>query len=141
MTKSIREQIIEEARSFLGTPFHHQGRVKHHGVDCVGLIACIGKTLGLFDYDRTNYSWQPSGILLDELEKAGFVKLPEEAEPEFGDVGVFWLTKRQVVQHIAIFTEHGMLHTFQDVGKVVEHVVDHTWRKRLAGVYRFPGVD
>lgn len=139
--KSIREQIIEEARSFLGTPFHHQGRVKHHGVDCVGLVACVGKVLELLKYDRTDYSWQPQNILKGELEKAGFVKRNEDEEPEPGDVGIFWLSKRHIVQHIAIFTEYGMLHTYQDAGKVVEHVIDHKWRKRLVAVYKYPGVE
>jgi cell wall-associated NlpC family hydrolase len=31
---SIRAAVVAEARSWLGTPFHHQGRVKAAGVDC-----------------------------------------------------------------------------------------------------------
>ena len=38
-----REAVIAEARSFIGTPYHHEGRVKgpNGGVDCAQLIALV----------------------------------------------------------------------------------------------------
>ncbi len=36
-----REAVIAEARSWLGTPFHHQGRLKGVGVDCGQLLAAV----------------------------------------------------------------------------------------------------
>lgn len=38
MDPSRRTSILEEARSFLGTPYHHKGRVKGVGVDCGGFL-------------------------------------------------------------------------------------------------------
>ena len=38
MDTKTRGRILAEARSWLGTPFHHKGRVKHVGVDCGGYI-------------------------------------------------------------------------------------------------------
>lgn len=34
-----QSEFVKESVEFLGTPFHHHGRVKHGGVDCVGLLA------------------------------------------------------------------------------------------------------
>lgn len=41
-----RAAIITAARAQLGTPFRHQGR-SAQGVDCVGLLICIGRALDL----------------------------------------------------------------------------------------------
>ena len=35
------EQAVEIARTWIGTPYHHQGSMKGIGVDCVGLIRGI----------------------------------------------------------------------------------------------------
>ena len=50
-----RENIVAIARSFIGTPWLHQGR-EWHGVDCVGIIIKIGHLTGTTFYDTTaNY--------------------------------------------------------------------------------------
>lgn len=36
-----RLAIVEEARSWLGTPFHHHARVKGAGVDCINFPAAV----------------------------------------------------------------------------------------------------
>ncbi len=41
-----RVEIVAVARSWLGTPWIHQGRLKDIGVDCGGLIISLGKELG-----------------------------------------------------------------------------------------------
>jgi len=43
MSKVTKQQIILQARTWLGTKYHHQGRLKKSkagagGVDCIGLI-------------------------------------------------------------------------------------------------------
>jgi len=44
-----RDQIVAVARSWIGTPFHHQARVKGVGADCVGLTIGVALELGLID--------------------------------------------------------------------------------------------
>ena len=34
----MKKQIIQTARQWLDTPYHHQARVKGVGVDCIGLV-------------------------------------------------------------------------------------------------------
>lgn len=38
MDTETRAGILADARSWIGTPYHHKGRVKGVGVDCGGLI-------------------------------------------------------------------------------------------------------
>ena len=42
-----KEDVVREAKTWLGTPFHHQGRLKGVGVDCAGVIVCVAKELKL----------------------------------------------------------------------------------------------
>lgn len=51
-----RVEIVAMARSWLGTPWIHQGRLKSVGVDCGGLIIGVGKETGLLDFDTQAYS-------------------------------------------------------------------------------------
>lgn len=44
-----REQIVEEARSFIGTPYHLGGRAKGVGVDCGTFLLLVYQKLGLID--------------------------------------------------------------------------------------------
>lgn len=46
MDTQARERILAEARSWLGTPFHHKGRIKGVGVDCGGLIYSVFNACG-----------------------------------------------------------------------------------------------
>jgi NlpC/P60 family putative phage cell wall peptidase len=41
-----RETIVAAARSWFGTPYHHQASVKGVGSDCLGLIRGIWRELG-----------------------------------------------------------------------------------------------
>ena len=35
---TTRTDVVAAAREWLGTPFHHQARLRGVGVDCVGLV-------------------------------------------------------------------------------------------------------
>lgn len=43
---SVQLAVISEARSWIGTPVFHRGRVKGAGVDCVGLVFAAGVNAG-----------------------------------------------------------------------------------------------
>ncbi len=45
--EKIREKVVAEARSWLGTPFHIGARVKGAGVDCGQLLYCVYHACGL----------------------------------------------------------------------------------------------
>jgi cell wall-associated NlpC family hydrolase len=45
--RKLRAKIVEEAKSWLGTPWHHEGRVKGAGIDCGMLILEVYEHVGL----------------------------------------------------------------------------------------------
>ncbi len=58
MATFTRNDIIRVARSYIGTPFRLYGR-ERTGVDCVGLLYCLGKDLGIEVDNYTNYKATP----------------------------------------------------------------------------------
>lgn len=64
---ATRQQVVAEARSWIGTRYHHAGRIKavrdatgaivdRGGVDCATLVACVYAAVGLIpDIDVPHY--------------------------------------------------------------------------------------
>ena len=44
MALITRAAIVAEARSWLGTPYHHQASRKGAGADCLGLVRGVWRT-------------------------------------------------------------------------------------------------
>jgi len=145
---NIRAQIVEEAQSYVGTPFQHQARLKGIGVDCVGLVIEVGRTVGLLpaNYENTSYSKpqyprKPDGTTLMR-ELTAHMQLINPIDARVGDVLVFWLNaKTRRPQHIAFVTNKGMLHTYANVGRVVEHRIDDKWKRRICAAFQFRGIE
>jgi cell wall-associated NlpC family hydrolase len=142
-----RIAIVAEARTWLKTPFHHQARVKHVGVDCAGLPICTGRALGCFpaDMDVVGYARSPDGVsLLAYCDQ--WMKRIEPAEMDVGDVIVIRFELDP--QHLGIVGDYpgggfSMIHalgTADGRGRVVEHRLDEGTLERLVAVYRMPGV-
>ncbi len=147
------EHIVAQARTWLGTKYHHQGRLKKSrngpgGVDCVGLVVGVVHELGIHDgngnvlslYDETNYSFYPEGERLVRSIEKHLRKVPYE-EMQIGDVLLFKFHRDP--QHIGLLTDYptggiGVIHCNSSAGKVVEHPLSKTWLRLLVDVYRFP---
>ncbi len=68
-------EILAAARTWLGTPWRHQGRLKDAAVDCGGLILGVGNELRLLDFDTRAYGRIPDGQQLRALRQQGFMLL------------------------------------------------------------------
>lgn len=66
----IENAIIQEARTWLGTPFKHQGRLKGQGVDCLGLLVGVAAALRLRGRD---------GLPLTSRDSLAYGHYPDEA--------------------------------------------------------------
>ncbi|MCA1807260.1 MAG: NlpC/P60 family protein [Actinobacteria bacterium] len=137
-----RSQIVDEARAWLGTPFSHQGRSRS-GVDCSGLVICVGKSLGLLDgYVDSGYARQPDpDNMLEKLSIWGDKIHVKDALP--GDV--LWFRFIQPM-HLGILTDFsdgqlGLIHSYYEANGCVEHSLDNVWKKRVVSAFRFRGVD
>jgi cell wall-associated NlpC family hydrolase len=132
-----KSDIVDAARAYLGTPYHHQGRVRD-GLDCLGLLVMVCRDLGLPHVDRNDYARIPEGDrLVTELrEHTGREMRPSEAVP--GDILVFRYLRRP--RHVAIKTYAGMIHAWAQAGEVVEHSMDERWLRQCVTAFEFKGV-
>ena len=113
----------------------HQGRSRKHGVDCIGLLTVTLTELGYGFDDCLQYERYPDGVILPAILDA---HLEPTDDPVPGDVLTFWIRKRGWIQHLAFKTDTGMIHTWYNVGRVVEHRFDERWAKRIAKTYKVP---
>lgn len=142
--------IVHCARSWIGTRFLHQGRLKQSathkgGVDCLGLLIGIATELQLTDaagkpltdYDDTHYTHTPNtSMLLHWL--ATLLKPKPVTQLSAGDVALFRLDGNP--QHLAIIADGktgglNLIHSYAQARKVVEHELDEHWKKLLVAGY------
>lgn len=137
-----RDDIVAEARSWVGTKWRHQGRSRVHGVDCAGLVIAVAHELGLSEFDIANYRREPRKHIFiqhfrDNMhERAIADRLP-------GDV--LLLRDRQFTCHAAILAMQGgrqsIIHAFAGRRQVVEEDYSADWRGRTTQCFAFPGLD
>lgn len=139
--RPISEAIIAEARTWLGTPWHHQACVKGVGADCTGVVRGVGNALGLMRYDDKaedtkayrGYGRAPiPRLVVQGLDQ--FLDRVPRAEAGPGDV---LLLRAPEPQHLAIVTDaDSMIHATNARG-VVETPLPEGWRRQCVGVWRY----
>lgn len=76
MDTSARDRVLTEALSWQGTPWHHQGRVKGVGVDCLMFLAEVYERAGVIPHaDPGNYARDWHMHRSDELFMGGVLAL------------------------------------------------------------------
>lgn len=131
------DEVVAEARTWLGTPFRHQGRVKGEAGDCLGIVACVGKEKGGTDYDTLTYGRRPNPRRMSRLLGEHLVRI---AVGEAGPADVLHMAWGSLPMHLAIVTDVGILHAWEGAGRCVEHPLDFIWRSRIRAAYRFPAL-
>ena len=126
-----RQRVVEIARSFLGTKYHHLGRVKGVGVDCATLLAEVYEEAGLIPHVELPY-YSPQWHLHRDAERyLSFVteyasEVPGPPLP--GDV-VLWRFGR-TFSHGAIVIEWPMIiHAYLNQSVVLENADAAQWLK------------
>jgi NlpC/P60 family putative phage cell wall peptidase len=129
-------QVVSQAQTWLGTPWHHQARLKGVGVDCIGLLVGVCKELNISVQDYQEYARFPDGYhLAKELDRQLIKKF---TQPMPGDIMLFRISR--MPQHIAICSPLGLIHAHQGVMQVVETAMPKYWDTHILGVYQLPGV-
>jgi cell wall-associated NlpC family hydrolase len=134
----LRARVIAAARTCLGTPFRHQGRLPDRGLDCVGVIVVAARALGMAPADYRDYGRLPQGGLLEARLATAGLKAVDPAAAGPGDVLVF--TFERWPRHVGLKTDRGLLHAWAQRRRVVEHSMTADWLARISGAFRFPGV-
>ena len=162
-TSTLGWEVVVEARTWLGTPFRHQGRIKNVGVDCLGLLVGVAAELNLKSktgepltaLDELGYGHFPDS---DYLQKQLAETMEVIEKPIVGSIGLFCIDGR--AQHLGIFgtklnQESGiknqevfshdscfmfqdsmtLIHAYAPMRKVVEHGFTDEWKARLIKAY------
>ncbi len=101
---TTREAVVAEARSWIGTPWHHAGRVKGVGVDCVGLPVGVLRACGAVaqDFDVPPYVQSPDGTMIKTCSR--YMTQIKRSEMQIGDLIV--LASDVVPQHLGIVGDY-----------------------------------
>jgi len=140
---TTRQQIIDEARTWLGTPWHHRARVKGAGVDCVMLLCEVYETTGAIPHVEPEY--YPIDVMMHRdgehviawLERFGsLVEVPQPA-----DVVIFRFGRSFSHAGIIADTDLNVIHAFRSYNMVVETRIDeHLLAGRERRFYAFRGL-
>lgn len=136
-----RDDFVKTCRGYLDTPFRHQGRLPGVGLDCAGVAVCAARECGEEVADFLAYSRLPSSaVFLETIGKScDRIRLSESLP---GDLLVFEFDANP--QHLAILTEASpmyIIHAYTPARKVVEHILDEQWKKKIRAVFRIRGVE
>ena len=139
-----RPHIVVLARTWLGTPYHHQASVKGAGTDCIGLVRGIWRELygrepqALPAYTRDWAEAHGRETLL-EAAHCHLVEIPPAAAQP-GDILVFRWRRNAPAKHCAILsTPTAMIHALEGA-PVSEVSLSPWWRRHLAAAFMFPEV-
>jgi cell wall-associated NlpC family hydrolase len=123
LSEDARARFVEEARSYIGTPWKHLGRARS-GIDCIGLLLVAGEKSGVVQkFEFTAYTRNPNGTsLLDEFDK--YCNQKPLTEIRRGDILITRDTSVLLPCHCGIiderFGEFRLIHAYAKARRVVE---------------------
>jgi NlpC/P60 family putative phage cell wall peptidase len=138
-------QVVNLARSWIGTPYRHQGCVRGAGADCLGLLRGVWREL---------YGAEPEAVppyMADWAEPGGQEALWDAARRWLvpcgagpggpGDVLLFRMREGGIAKHLGITAETGdaasFIHAYSGHG-VVESPLSQPWARRIVARFTFP---
>lgn len=150
--KLLRDRVVAEARSWIGTPFLHQQSLKGVGVDCIGVILGVGRDLELLQISPdqwapyAGYSRQPNPRVMRRF-MCQFLKespTPRTQIPPAGSIGWFgW--RLDLPMHLGIVAEFEgratVVHSFEPAGACCENSIDETWLRLVESWWDFPALE
>lgn len=135
MAKNL--EVILEAKTWLGTPYHHQGRIKGIGVDCGMLLCEVYHAAGHIPFvDPRPY---PPDWYMHQMDSKYLDWVREYAEPVSeplpGDIALFHFG--QCISHAAIVVEWPtIIHAYHGQGCILGDATKGKLCSNLAGFWR-----
>ncbi len=132
MSDTLREAVIAEALTWIGTPFHHAARVKGAGVDCLMLLAEVYERAGAAPHVEPPF-YVPDWHLHRDAERymeglIGYAR-PIYGPPLPGDIALFRFGR--TFSHGAIVVEWPRLvHAYWAIGVVWGDAMLHPLKDR-----------
>jgi len=141
MSAITADAIVRSARGMVGTPFHHLGRTPgpSGAIDCVGLLACVGKEIGGSVVDEPIYPKETDGSVLMRC-LSSCCEMLETKRPMRGDIVVF--KRGRATWHACIVSKLApltMIHAWGRYtrGAVREEPLSPRWSRSIHSVWRY----
>jgi len=136
------DEIVAEARSWIGTPYCHQASLKGVGADCLGLVRGVWRAL---------YGGEPAPVppyspdwtranTGDTLSDAAAQHLIEKAiaDAQPGNVLLFRYRSQDPARHCAVLSAPDKIIHAYARRAVCETALVPWWRNRISGAFAFP---
>jgi NlpC/P60 family putative phage cell wall peptidase len=109
---TTRADVVAEARSWIGTPFHWQASLKGKGCDCKGLVVGVARELGMPEADNAFASIHDYGhaVPVRTLREGLAAMFDRVSEPQPGDVLLLMMAGQP--QHVGIHAGDVLIHTY-----------------------------
>jgi cell wall-associated NlpC family hydrolase len=133
-----RLRVVESARNWLGTPYHHRGAQKGVGTDCGMSLICIFSDAGVIDYFDPG-PYPPDWMLhRDEQQYLGIVErfAHHVDNPGLGDIALFQFGR--CISHGGVLVgKSDIVHAYKPAGSVtIDNIENNTQlASRLVGYW------
>ncbi len=137
-------QVVDIARSWIGTPYLHQASVKGGGCDCLGLVRGVWReVIGAEPEQIPRYSadWsEPQGVEVLYQAASRHLRAAHDQLDAPGQVVLFRMRDGAVAKHLGILArcdiQPSFVHAYSGHG-VVESPLSTPWRRRIVARFTF----
>jgi NlpC/P60 family putative phage cell wall peptidase len=139
------DDIVAEARRWLGTPYRHQASTLGAGADCLGLIRGVWR--GLFGHEPElippyTPDWSEATgqeVLLEAAQRR--LRQKPLTSSDLGDVIIFRMRANNVAKHLGLTSRRNgvpsFIHSYTDHG-VIETSMSAPWQRKIVARFEFP---
>lgn len=133
-------EIVAAANRYVGCRYRHQGRTST-GIDCAGVIICVGNDVGVWQFDTEAYSSRPNVEEFNKnMQDAGCVRI-EFNNQASGDI--LRLENSGWPVHLGILEVDAagcawMIHAWATAKKVLREELAAPRIAQISQVWRYP---
>jgi NlpC/P60 family putative phage cell wall peptidase len=139
-----RREIVRIARSWIGTPYHHQASVRGVGADCLGLLRGVWQEVYGYEAEQPppySRDWAEACGREDLLAGAGrHMRRVRPSAMKPGDVLLFRMREKAPAKHVGLLVSATTFVHAAEGAPASEVTLQRWWRRSVVAVFAFPGV-
>jgi len=127
--KDVRGRIVEEARSWVGTPYRYGGESRN-GTDCSGMVMNVYRDVAGIKLPRNS------------ARQAEYCRRIKRSELQPGDLVFFTSRKGKGINHVGIYVGNGcFVHASSSRGVIVSDLDQNYYARTYHSSGRVPGLE
>jgi NlpC/P60 family putative phage cell wall peptidase len=139
--EELNNLIVEKARDWIGTPYHHQMSLKGVGCDCIGLVRGVYSEIYGLTVEPPTYpkDWGDSNGREDIIAVGDqyLKRIPTWKADKGNLIAVRW-KKSRVAKHVMIMTSKDTaIHAYNNF-PVAEINLNRWWKDKISITFQFP---